>query len=183
MLFSSKVGVQTTHLVTQCLCNHLTFFGGSFFVTPNHVDPSSTAELFGTFAENPVVVCFVGALFVAYFLVVVWAWRKDIQNVSKVLYISSMGVLFKKKKKSWWFCNSSSKYVYCGCLAGEGDCAGGQWPNGWVPLPAKRQHWTSERRLHFLSGKCVVANVLQHMGVVNLVCFLSDEYLLLERMC
>ncbi|XP_022597025.1 polycystic kidney disease protein 1-like 2 [Seriola dumerili] len=79
-----RVGVQTTHLVTQCLCNHLTFFGSSFFVTPNLVDPSRSAELFGTFAENPVVVCFVGALFVAYLLVLVWARRKDIQDTAKV---------------------------------------------------------------------------------------------------
>ncbi len=88
MLLSSKVGVQSTHLVTQCLCNHLTFFGSSFFVTPNLVDPSRTAELFGTFAENPVIVCFVGAVFVAYTLVVVWARRKDIQDTAKVWYIS-----------------------------------------------------------------------------------------------
>uniref|UniRef100_A0A673B3V4 Polycystic kidney disease 1 like 2a n=1 Tax=Sphaeramia orbicularis TaxID=375764 RepID=A0A673B3V4_9TELE len=79
-----RVGIQTTPLTTQCLCNHLTFFGGSFFVTPNLVDPSRSAELFGTFAENPVVVCFVGALFVAYLLVVVWARRKDIQDTAKV---------------------------------------------------------------------------------------------------
>lgn len=87
-MLSSKVGVQTTPLVTQCLCNHLTFFGSSFFVTPNTVDPSRTAELFGTFAQNPVVVCFVGALFVVYLLVVVWARRKDIQDMAKVRYVS-----------------------------------------------------------------------------------------------
>lgn len=92
---SFKVGAQTTHLVTQCLCNHLTFFGTSFFVTPNLVDPSRTAELFATFAENPVVVCFVGALFVAYLLVVVWARRKDIQDMAKVQYI--LRVLLRNK--------------------------------------------------------------------------------------
>ncbi|KAM9710551.1 polycystin-1-like protein 2 [Menidia menidia] len=79
-----RVGVKSTHLVTQCLCNHLTFFGSSFFVTPNLVDPSRTAELFANFAENPVVVCFVGALFVAFLLVVVWARRKDLQDKTKV---------------------------------------------------------------------------------------------------
>ncbi|XP_049449240.1 polycystic kidney disease protein 1-like 2 [Epinephelus fuscoguttatus] len=82
--YGCRVGVETTHLVTVCLCNHLTFFGSSFFVTPNLVDPSRTAELFATFAENPVVVCFVGSLFVAYLLVVVWARRKDIQDTAKV---------------------------------------------------------------------------------------------------
>ncbi|XP_037542039.1 polycystic kidney disease protein 1-like 2 [Nematolebias whitei] len=82
--YGCKVGVNSTQLLTQCFCNHLTFFGSSFFVTPNLVDPSRTAELFATFAENPVVVCFVGALFVTYLLVVVWARRKDIQDTVKV---------------------------------------------------------------------------------------------------
>uniref|UniRef100_A0A3B3TRE2 Polycystic kidney disease 1 like 2a n=1 Tax=Poecilia latipinna TaxID=48699 RepID=A0A3B3TRE2_9TELE len=50
------VGPLTTPLVTQCLCNHLTFFGSSFFVMPNLVDVTRTAELFATFANNPVVV-------------------------------------------------------------------------------------------------------------------------------
>ncbi|KAF3832649.1 hypothetical protein F7725_026314, partial [Dissostichus mawsoni] len=79
-----RVGPLTTPLVTQCLCNHLTFFGSSFFVMPNLVDVSRTAELFATFTTNPVVVCFVGAIFAAYFLVVVWARRKDIQDSAKV---------------------------------------------------------------------------------------------------
>ncbi|XP_076011881.1 polycystin-1-like protein 2 [Genypterus blacodes] len=79
-----RVGPLTTPLVTQCLCNHLTFFGSSFFVMPNLVDVSRTAELFATFTTNPVVVCFVGSIFAAYFLVVVWARRKDIQDSAKV---------------------------------------------------------------------------------------------------
>ncbi|XP_029979509.1 polycystic kidney disease protein 1-like 2 [Sphaeramia orbicularis] len=79
-----RVGPLTTHSVTQCLCNHLTFFGSSFFVMPNLVDVSRTAELFATFTNNPVVVCFVGAIFAAYLLVVVWARRKDIQDSAKV---------------------------------------------------------------------------------------------------
>ncbi|KAM4597252.1 polycystin-1-like protein 2 [Fundulus diaphanus] len=79
-----RVGPLTTPLVTQCLCNHLTFFGSSFFVMPNLVDVSRTAELFATFANNPVVVCFVGSIFAAYLLVVIWARRKDIQDSTKV---------------------------------------------------------------------------------------------------
>ncbi|XP_067257323.1 polycystin-1-like protein 2 [Chanodichthys erythropterus] len=79
-----RVGPRTTTLVTQCLCTHLTFFGSSFFVMPNVVDVSRTAELFGTFVNNPVVVCFVGAIILAYLLVVMWARRKDIQDAVKV---------------------------------------------------------------------------------------------------
>nr|XP_020470540.1 polycystic kidney disease protein 1-like 2 isoform X1 [Monopterus albus] len=82
--YGCVVGVNTTPLVTQCLCNHLTFFGRSFFVTPNLVDPSRTAELFGTFTQNPVVVCFVGALFVTYLLVVLLARRKDVKDLAKL---------------------------------------------------------------------------------------------------
>lgn len=82
--FYLQVGPLTTPLVTQCLCNHLTFFGSSFFVMPNLVDVSRTAELFATFTNNPVVVCFVGAIFAAYLLVVGWARRKDIQDSAKV---------------------------------------------------------------------------------------------------
>ncbi|KAJ3593029.1 hypothetical protein NHX12_005367 [Muraenolepis orangiensis] len=79
-----RVGPLTTPLVTQCFCNHLTMFGSSFFVMPNLVDVSRTAELFATFTTNPVVVCFVGAIFLAYILVAIWARRKDIQDLAKV---------------------------------------------------------------------------------------------------
>lgn len=51
---------------------------------PNAVDVTRTAELFATFANNPVVVCFVGAILAAYLLVLVWARRKDIQDSAKV---------------------------------------------------------------------------------------------------
>ncbi|KPP63740.1 hypothetical protein Z043_117975, partial [Scleropages formosus] len=79
-----RVGPLTTPLATQCLCTHLTFFGSSFFVMPNVVDVSRTAELFATFANNPVVVCFVGAIVLVYLLVLVWARRKDIHDLTKV---------------------------------------------------------------------------------------------------
>lgn len=55
---------------------------------PNLVDVSRTAELFATFVNNPVVVCFVGAIFLIYLIVVVWARRKDIQDTAKVFFIA-----------------------------------------------------------------------------------------------
>ncbi|KAL6468941.1 hypothetical protein MHYP_G00224650 [Metynnis hypsauchen] len=82
--YGCRVGPRTTPQVTQCLCTHLTFFGSSFFVMPNLVDVSRTAELFATFVNNPVVVCFVGAIFLAYLMVVIWARKKDIQDTTKV---------------------------------------------------------------------------------------------------
>lgn len=53
-------------------------------MTPNLVDPSRSAQLFATFADNPVVVSFVVALIVVYLLVLVWARRKDNQDTAKV---------------------------------------------------------------------------------------------------
>ncbi|NXX88600.1 PK1L2 protein, partial [Centropus bengalensis] len=82
--YGCQVGPKTNPRSTQCLCNHLTFFGSSFFVLPNAIDVSKTAELFGTFVDNPVVVTTVGCIFLLYVLVVIWARRKDIQDDAKV---------------------------------------------------------------------------------------------------
>ncbi|OXB80026.1 UNVERIFIED_CONTAM: hypothetical protein H355_014070 [Colinus virginianus] len=81
--FGCQVGPKTNSRSTQCLCNHLTFFGSSFFVIPNAVDVSKTAQMFGTFVDNPVVVTTVGCIFLIYVLVVIWARRKDIQDDAK----------------------------------------------------------------------------------------------------
>ncbi|NWY64779.1 PK1L2 protein, partial [Erithacus rubecula] len=82
--YGCHVGPKTNPSSTQCLCNHLTFFGSSFFVLPNAIDVSKTAQLFGTFVDNPVVVTTVGCIFLMYVLVVIWARRKDIQDDAKV---------------------------------------------------------------------------------------------------
>ncbi|NXS56995.1 PK1L2 protein, partial [Brachypteracias leptosomus] len=82
--YGCHVGPKTNVRSTQCLCNHLTFFGSSFFVIPNAIDVSKTAELFSTFVDNPVVVTTVGCIFLIYVLVVIWARRKDIQDDAKV---------------------------------------------------------------------------------------------------
>ncbi|XP_061449764.1 polycystin-1-like protein 2 [Rhineura floridana] len=82
--YGCRVGPKTSLNGTQCLCNHLTFFGSSFFVMPNTVDVSRTVELFATFVDNPVVVTTVGCIFLIYLLVLIWARRKDIQDDAKV---------------------------------------------------------------------------------------------------
>nr|XP_056718331.1 polycystic kidney disease protein 1-like 2 [Euleptes europaea] len=82
--YGCHVGPKTTPSSTQCLCNHLTFFGSSFFVMPNTIDVSKTVELFATFVDNPVVVTTVGCIFLVYLLVLIWAGRKDIQDDAKV---------------------------------------------------------------------------------------------------
>ncbi|XP_009076467.1 PREDICTED: polycystic kidney disease protein 1-like 2 [Acanthisitta chloris] len=82
--YGCHVGPKSNPRSTQCLCNHLTFFGSSFFVIPNAIDVSKTAQLFVTFVDNPVVVTTVACIFLIYVLVVIWARRKDIQDDAKV---------------------------------------------------------------------------------------------------
>ncbi|NXY82693.1 PK1L2 protein, partial [Alcedo cyanopectus] len=82
--YGCHVGPKTNPRSTQCLCNHLTFFASSFFIIPNAIDVSKTAQLFGTFVDNPVVVTTVGCIFLIYVLVIIWARRKDIRDDAKV---------------------------------------------------------------------------------------------------
>uniref|UniRef100_UPI00398E4CF1 polycystin-1-like protein 2 n=1 Tax=Pristiophorus japonicus TaxID=55135 RepID=UPI00398E4CF1 len=78
------VGLQTTPDQSQCLCNHLTFFGSSFFVMPNTLDLTQIPELFAQTSQNPVVVSLVGAIFGVYIIAVVWARIKDRSDLTKV---------------------------------------------------------------------------------------------------
>nr|XP_033797153.1 polycystic kidney disease protein 1-like 3 [Geotrypetes seraphini] len=77
------IGPQTTVTSTQCLCNHLTFFGTTFFIMPRTVDIRDTARLFANVSKNPVGVSFLGSIFVIYLLIIVWARRKDKQDKTK----------------------------------------------------------------------------------------------------
>ncbi|KAG7275099.1 hypothetical protein CRUP_004865 [Coryphaenoides rupestris] len=61
----------------ECLCNHLTLFGNSFFVMPNALDLSQTAALFSTITENFVVLALLCAFFGLYVATVLWAWYSD----------------------------------------------------------------------------------------------------------
>ncbi|XP_008291325.1 polycystic kidney disease protein 1-like 2 [Stegastes partitus] len=78
-----KVGDKSTPDQTQCLCNHLTLFGSSFFVMPNYVDISRTAELFATVNENFVVLALLCAFFGLYLVTLLWACYADRRARSK----------------------------------------------------------------------------------------------------
>ncbi|XP_073320377.1 polycystin-1-like protein 2 [Pagrus major] len=78
-----QVGKKSTPERTQCLCNHLTLFGSSFFVMPNQVDISRTAELFATVSENYVVLALLCAFFGLYLITLLWACYADRRSRSK----------------------------------------------------------------------------------------------------
>ncbi|XP_075881413.1 polycystin-1-like protein 2 [Nelusetta ayraudi] len=78
-----QVGEKSTPERAQCLCNHLTLFGSSFFVMPNHVDISRTAELFATVSDNFVVLALLCAFFGLYLVTLLWACYADRRSSSK----------------------------------------------------------------------------------------------------
>ncbi|CAI9161872.1 unnamed protein product [Rangifer tarandus platyrhynchus] len=79
-----QVGPQSTLVRTQCLCNHLTYFGSDFFIVPRMVNVEDVAELFLRVTSNPVGVSLLASLVGIYMLVFVWAWRKDQADAQKV---------------------------------------------------------------------------------------------------
>ncbi|XP_074481384.1 polycystin-1-like protein 2 [Sebastes fasciatus] len=78
-----QVGDKSTPERTQCLCNHLTLFGSSFFVKPNYVDLSRTAELFASVTENYVVLALLCTFFGLYLATLLWACYADRRARSK----------------------------------------------------------------------------------------------------
>ncbi|MEJ1276064.1 hypothetical protein NN561_006966 [Cricetulus griseus] len=79
-----QVGLQSTILKTQCLCNHLTFFSSDFFIVPRTVDVENTIKLLLHVTKNPVGVSLLASLLGFYILLVTWAWRKDRADLQKV---------------------------------------------------------------------------------------------------
>ncbi|CAH1794853.1 unnamed protein product [Owenia fusiformis] len=69
---------------TRCLCNHLTSFGADFFVPPNSIDFNAVFSNFGErILDNNAVLITILTIFVFYFGVIIWARRKDRQDISK----------------------------------------------------------------------------------------------------
>lgn len=79
-----QVGEKSTPVQAQCLCNHLTLYGSSFFVMPNDVDISRTAALFATVSQNYVVLALLCAFFGLYLITLLWACYSDRRSRSKV---------------------------------------------------------------------------------------------------
>ncbi|XP_063044771.1 polycystin-1-like protein 2 [Engraulis encrasicolus] len=77
------VGPNTEPELTQCLCNHLTFFGSSFFIAPTYVDLSRISEYFATVSENYVVVVLLSCFFGLYLITLLWACYADRQASRK----------------------------------------------------------------------------------------------------
>ncbi|XP_064641225.1 polycystin-1-like protein 2 [Lineus longissimus] len=72
-----SVGPDTIPSLTHCLCTHLSSFGSTWFVMPNKLNLAEDISKFLTFWENPLTIALVVVLTIIYFLMLVWARRKD----------------------------------------------------------------------------------------------------------
>uniref|UniRef100_A0A5F9DE35 Polycystin 1 like 3, transient receptor potential channel interacting n=1 Tax=Oryctolagus cuniculus TaxID=9986 RepID=A0A5F9DE35_RABIT len=79
-----QVGPRSTVSRTQCLCNHLTFFGSDFFILPRTVNVKDTIRLLLRVTSNPVGVSLLASLLGCYVVLAAWAWRKDRADTQKV---------------------------------------------------------------------------------------------------
>ena len=79
-----QVSPFTSRDMLHCWCNHLSVFSGDIFISPNSVDPIADAKLFLTFFDNPVVITVIVAVWIIYFMLLVWARVEDIRDQRKV---------------------------------------------------------------------------------------------------
>jgi len=67
----------------ECICNHLTTFVAQYFVPPNKVDITDV-NIYKSIDHNFVIVIVVAAFWGLYLSLVIWAWREDNKDISKV---------------------------------------------------------------------------------------------------
>ncbi|XP_035688691.1 polycystic kidney disease protein 1-like 2 [Branchiostoma floridae] len=81
-----KVSSLTNDKRTHCQCTHLTAFGSdfSFFVAPNTIDVLESILAFRDIANNPGVVITCSVVLGIYIVAMIWARRKDQQDLMKV---------------------------------------------------------------------------------------------------
>eukprot|EP00111_Clytia_hemisphaerica_P021129 TCONS_00062242-protein len=71
------VGSLTTPERTQCLCTHLTDFGGDVMVAPNPIDMGAVFEGLKNLGDNLGVLMVILTIFLVYILLCVWSRKKD----------------------------------------------------------------------------------------------------------
>lgn len=87
VIYYFQVMEETTESEVHCLCNHLTSFGGGFFVAPNPINFDTALQGFSNLSDNPTVFAFVMSLFGLYIFLVIWARRADLKDAAKVIIV------------------------------------------------------------------------------------------------
>ena len=80
-----QVGQKSDSSSLECLCNHLTSFGGDFFVAPNTIDFDAVKRTLENLdPDDMLVLATVCVVFLVYVLVLVAARRADKRDIAKV---------------------------------------------------------------------------------------------------
>ena len=75
--------LESTPAYVTCICNHLTVFGGQYFVPPNKVDVFNFSLVWDLFRQ-PIVLIVVLCAWCIYIVLLLWARSKDKQHMTKV---------------------------------------------------------------------------------------------------
>ena len=75
-----QVGPKTTPEMTQCLCTHLTDFGGDVMVAPNPIDMGAVFAGLKNLGDNLGVLMVILTIFLVYTILCVWSKKKDRQD-------------------------------------------------------------------------------------------------------
>ena len=81
-----QAGLGSTPEKIQCLCTHLSAFGGDFLVAPNPIDFDKVFAAFGNLGEtgNFVVLSLICSIWGLYFILLILARRADKKDELKV---------------------------------------------------------------------------------------------------
>ncbi|WAQ97255.1 PK1L2-like protein [Mya arenaria] len=83
IIYCLQVGNLTTYNATQCLCTHLTSFGGEMVVPPNTIDFNNVWAKFKDLNENAAVFSTIVSLLGVYVIGLIWARHMDKKDLIK----------------------------------------------------------------------------------------------------
>ena len=78
-----QVSPNSSAAVVVCECHHFSVFSANMLKHPNKLDPFKLSLFIGVF-KNPLVLILVICAWCIYALLLVWAWRKDYNDIMKV---------------------------------------------------------------------------------------------------
>lgn len=95
------VGPETTPQKTQCVCNHLTDFGGDVLVAPNPIDFDKVFEGLANLGDNLGVLMVILTIFLLYVVLVIWARKKDKKDEAERGIVTIDCTNGRKKRSSY----------------------------------------------------------------------------------
>ena len=85
LLYLCQVGNLTSWKNTQCLCTHLTSFGGDLVVPPNTINFATVFTKFKNLGENAAVFSTIVSIFGLWLISLIWARHQDKKDLLKVV--------------------------------------------------------------------------------------------------